>query len=466
MENKKTIISEIISPFLDLLKTSKAQKTVNASYLIEGIVYFGMLTLMVMFFNKYIGLDDIQASHMVGFLTAGITLSMLFLGAAVDWIGVRKALIIALIFSLLGRLIMTLAPQAQGEGGIWSIKYIIAAVGMLGIIIGYGIYQPACYAAIRIFSSKEQAPMGYAMLYALMNLGGFLPGILSAPVRNFGDSIDKGNGVLWVYWLYISFTFLALLITIIFLSNKSIKQAEFRESSKDDGTDSEEDPLANLSSKEKIKYYIKNFPFKDLRFLFFIFILIPVQTLFAHNWLTIPMYCERAFQGSAVSSNFEFFSNINPILIFILAPIVTSLTSKANVYKMMVYGTLVMALPTFFLALGPSIYTLMAYLILMTIGEAMWQPRFLQLIAEIAPKGMVGIYMGIGQFPWFLTKVITSFYSGWFLMKYCPSGVPPSEMNTQFMWLIYALIAVISPIGLILAGKWINSGFINDKKVK
>ena len=460
MENKKSIISEIISPFLDLFKTSNAQKIVNGTYLLEGVVYFGMLTLMVMYFNKYIGLDDIQASHMVGFLTAGITLSMLFLGAAVDWIGVRKSLIIALLFSLAGRLIMVLAPQAQGLGGMWSLKYILAALGMLGIIIGYGVYQPACYAAIRLFASKEQAPMGYAMLYALMNLGGFLPGIISAPIRNLGDSLDKGNGVVWVYWLYTILTFISFAIIMFFLTNKAIKQAECKNSEQED----EEDPISKLNLKEKIKYYIDNFPFRDLRFLFFIFILIPVQTLFAHNWLTIPMYCERAFQGSAVSSNFEFFSNINPILIFVLTPIVTSLTSKANVYKMMVYGTLVMALPTFFLALGPSIYTLMAYLLLMTIGEAMWQPRFLQLIAEIAPKGMVGIYMGIGQFPWFLTKVITSMYSGWFLMKYCPAGVAPSAMNTQFMWFIYALIAVISPIGLILAGKWMKSGFIGSVK--
>ncbi len=72
---------------------------------------------------------------------------------------------------------------------------------------------------------------------------------------------------------------------------------------------------------------------------------------------------------------------------------------------------------------------------------------------------MTGIYMGIGQFPWFLTKVITSLYSGWFLMKYCPEGVPPSEMNSETMWLIYAFIAMITPIGLILARSWMVKGF-------
>jgi hypothetical protein len=72
---------------------------------------------------------------------------------------------------------------------------------------------------------------------------------------------------------------------------------------------------------------------------------------------------------------------------------------------------------------------------------------------------MTGIYMGIGQFPWFLTKIVTSLYSGWFLMTYCPKGVPPTAMNTQTMWLIYGFIAIISPIGLLLSRTWMMKGF-------
>ena len=138
---------------------------------------------------------------------------------------------------------------------------------------------------------------------------------------------------------------------------------------------------------------------------------------------------------------------------------VAALTIKRNTYKMMIAGTLVMASPTFLLALGPNITTLFGYLIIMTIGEAMWQPRFLQWVAEIAPKRMTGIYMGIGQFPWFLTKVVTSLYSGWFLMRYCPERVLPAEMHTQTMWLIYGFIAIISPIALFLARGWMLKGF-------
>ncbi|MEZ4388406.1 MAG: hypothetical protein R3D98_12705 [Candidatus Krumholzibacteriia bacterium] len=127
-------------------------------------------------------------------------------------------------------------------------------------------------------------------------------------------------------------------------------------------------------------------PLGDAKFFFFIFALIPVQTLFTYNWLILPQYLERAFEGGFVSDRFELFANLNPILIFVAVPMVTALTMKKKVYNMMVIGTAVMAAPAFLLAAGTSLPLLLGFLFIMTIGEAMWQPRFLQYAAEIAPE--------------------------------------------------------------------------------
>ncbi|MBN2610575.1 MAG: MFS transporter [Bacteroidales bacterium] len=443
----RSTLRALTQPFIDLLHTSRALLGVNISYVLEGITYFGIVGLLAIFFNDYIGLDDRQAGLMVGFLTGGITLAMLFLGATVDWIGVRKAFLYSLVFILVGRVLLTTSP-AFGQSGIWNSAHILSIFGILGIIIGYGIYQPAAYAAVKKFTTAKTAAMGYAMLYALMNLGGFLPGLISPPVR-------RAFNITGVFWLYIILTVAGIIAVAVIITRKAEKEATQNSL---DAKQREEDELEHLSGKEKLKYYFEHFPLKDFRFLFFIFILIPVQTLFAHNWLTLPQYTSRAFEGF-VQNNFEFFVNLNPILIFILTPVVTALTAKKNTYKMMIAGTLVMSVPTFLLTFGPNVYTLMGYLILMTIGEAMWQPRFLQWVAEIAPRNMTGIYMGIGQFPWFLTKVLTSLYSGWFLMRYCPDNTPVSELNTETLWLIYGLIAVSSPIALFLARKWMLKGF-------
>lgn len=441
-------LKEVTQPFIDLFKAPRVLWGINVSYVLEGLTYFGVLGLLAIFFNEHIGLNDIDAGRMVGFLTAGITLSMLFLGATVDIIGVRKSLIVSLLLMLVGRILMTIAPAVFPTTGMWSSAHYMVMIGIIWVVLGYGIYQPACYAGVKKYTDEKTAAMGYAMLYGLMNLGGFLPGLISPPIR-------RAFGITGVFWVFIILTVVGLLSVVIILSKKAIRDAEAT-LPKTEANDTDE--IDQLSLKEKMVYYFKNFPLRDARFLYFVFILIPVQTLFAHQWLTMPQYTSRAFTGF-VQENFEFFVNFNPILIFILTPMVAALTTKSNTYRMMILGTFVMAAPTFILVLGPNIYTLFAYLILTTLGEAMWQPRFLQWVAEIAPKGMTGIYMGIGQFPWFLTKVITSLYSGWFLMQYCPDNTPLNQLHTETMWFYYGLIAMISPIGLLLSSKWMQKGF-------
>ena len=450
-ESAKRVVRELVQPFIDLGKTSRALFGVNLTSMLEGLTYFGVLTLLAIFLNEAIGLDDPTAGRTVGILTAGITIAMMFLGATVDWIGIRKALLISLALMAVGRAVITVAPKF-GAPGAWDSAHLIALGGIFFIILGYGIYQPALYAGVKMFTNAKTAAMGYAMLYALMNLGGFLPGLISPPLR-------KAAGIPGVFWFYVAVTVFEIVLIAIIMSRKAVETA-IREAAAEspEHTAEKPDEMAGKSVAQRFIYYLKHFPFTDLRFMYFIFILIPVQTLFAHNWLTIPLYTKRAFDG-VVADNFEFFSNLNPILIFFLTPMVTAITARRNTYAMMIVGTFVMASPTFILALGPRFETLMAYLIIMSIGEAMWQPRFLQWIAEIAPKNMTGIYMGIGQFPWFLTKVITAMYSGWFLERYCPDKTPHPLLNTETMWFIYGLIAIISPIGLLIARRWMLKGF-------
>ena len=158
-----------------------------------------------------------------------------------------------------------------------------------------------------------------------------------------------------------------------------------------------------------------------------------------------------------IGEYFEIAANANPILIFILVPIITAATMKAKVYNMMIWGTLIMAAPAFLLVAGPQPWALFTYILVMTIGEAMWQPRFLQYAAEIAPEGRTGTYMGVAQFPWFLTKLLVPLlYSGWMMDRYCPAEGPK---DTQTMWLIFACIAMMSTVMLIAAKGWLGKDF-------
>ncbi len=459
----KNPLREIVQPFVDLVHSPRALWGVNLPYLIEGFVYFGMVSYMAMYFNEYVGLDDVSAGRMVGLLTAGITIAMFFMGGMTDRHGIRFALHAAFVFMLAGRIVMSAVPGMHLAGSrVLSPANGAATLGILLIVCGYGLYQPAAYAAVRQFTSEKTAAMAYAMLYALMNLGGWLPTFLT-PIR-------QRYGIVGTFWMFSGFTAMSLVITLVLLSRRTVARAtadaaaerarEQTAAKKPDGpaTAASETGTDQLDVFERIVRWFANHPLADPKFAFFIFALIPVQTLFAHNWLTLPMYVERGYRDSWpwISTNFEKAVNFNPLLIFVLVPIVAAVTQKRKVYNMMILGTLVMAAPTFLLAIGPTPWTLAGFLVLMTVGEAMWQPRFLQYAAEIAPPGRTGAYMGVAQFPWFLTKMIVPMYSGWFLQRYCPATGP---QDTRTMWFIYACIAMMSTVLLVGARGWLGKDF-------
>lgn len=416
---------------------------------------------------------------------------------------------------------------------LWSPLHLVTIGGILLVVFGYGMYQPAAYAGVRLFTTPKTAAMGFAMLYALMNLGGWLP-TFAFLVR---DEDFLGFGIPGTWWVYTGFTLLALFATVTILTRKTVANAiatakaeteAIKAAEKEEGAAEEvkekAEPQANEAVSAEtaglpvhmhvfalavivsvffkfaspvdgtydgavaflarylrientwvwylvggllaawvvlmlippVRRMVARHPLADAKFFFFIFCLIPVQTLFTYNWLILPQYINRAFEGW-IGEYFEIFANANPILIFIAVPIIAAATLKAKVYNMMIYGTFIMAAPAFLLVIGPYPWTLITYILIMTVGEAMWQPRFLQYAAEIAPEGRTGVYMGVAQLPWFLTKVLVPWlYSGWMMDRYCPAE---GTQNTEFMWLVFACIAMCSTVMLVLAKGWLGKDF-------
>lgn len=454
-------LREIIQPFIDLVHAPRALWAINLSALLEGFVYFGMAGYLAMYFNQYGHLKDMHAGWMVGVLTSGITICMLFFGGRADQWGLRRTFIVALVLMFLGRSLLALAPGlGLASAGLLSPFNAVATAALLIIVLGYGMYYPAGYAAVRKFTTPATANMGFTMLYAVMNLGAWLPTFM-APIR-------RRYEIRGAYGFFTTVTLVGLVILFFMLSKKTV--ADATAAAAQARADAPQAPSEGATRNEGkgapappgffpgILHWLKHHPIADPKFAAFIFCLIPVQTLFAYNYFVMPQYVNRAFAGTWLGDRFEPAINLGPLLVFILCPIVATLTARAKVYTMMILGTAVMAAPTFFLALGPTVPGLFAYILLMTVGEAMWQPRFLQYAAEIAPEGRTGAYMGVAQFPWFLTKMIVPLYSGAALARWCPDpSVGPA--HTRTMWLIFGSFAMLTTVFLFLAKGWLGKDF-------
>jgi len=441
-------LRQITQPFVDAARAPRPLWGNNLQYLLEGFLYFGIINYLVIYCVENIGTNELQAGWVVTVLAGGITFSQFLFGGLVDRWGVRRGLLIALGLLVIGRAFLAAAGTlGLSTEGALSPAFMTLMVGIGIILLGYGLYEPASYSIVRRVTTPKTSAMGFAMLYALMNLGGWLPSFLS-PARH-------AIGIGGLFWVFTGLTAVTLVLVAVILDRRTMDDA-MAAARAERGEDPEVPSEPKPAGTGGLRQWLREHPMADPRFSFFIFVLIPVQTLFAHNYLTMPLYVKRVYEGSWFGDNFEFIVNLNPLLIFVLVPIVAALTHKKDIYRLMVVGTAIMAAPTFLLAFGPSVPLLITYIFIMTLGEAIWQPRFLQYVAETAPEDKMGAYLGVARLPWFLTKMITGLYAGWFLMHYIPEGGP---MHSGAMWLWHGLVAITTPILLVLATRWMRKGF-------
>jgi dipeptide/tripeptide permease len=86
------------------------------------------------------------------------------------------------------------------------------------------------------------------------------------------------------------------------------------------------------------------------------------------------------------------------------------------------------------------------FVVLFSVGEALYSPRVYEYAAAIAPKGLEGSYSALSYVPFLLAKLLVGTFAGPLLTRYCPEhGV----RHSGTMWLIVALTATVAPVGLI-----------------
>lgn len=453
-------ITELVNSFRELKDAPRAFWCTQYAYWLDGVSYFGMLILLTMFFHDIVGLSDDTGHKLVSIYTGLITGTMLLFGPLSDRLGVRRSLVISVILYIIGRAALPLAPSFLPPGSTAIAMFCLAALVVAAA--GNGFMQPSCYAGVRKFTDEKTAAMGYGLLYAGMNLGIVVIGLISPRIRtgiHVGGWEFDGWGITGVFWFCVAVNVAMLLGLLFVFTPKMERQGEEAggggQPLREEEGSVPEDRGPGTGWVGAVVDWLKGNPLSNPRFSFFIFVLLPVQTLFAYQWLVMPQYVTRAY-SQIVANNMETIVNVaNPLIIVLGVPIITAMTRKVPVYKMMFIGALVSALPSFLFVLGPKFPVLMVYIVLFSLGEAMWQPRFLQFAAELAPKGRTGAYIAYANIPWFMVKAVAGLYTGRMMERFCPAE---GALHTETMWLIYALIAMASPVGLILARKWVLKG--------
>ena len=450
--SKPATVKEFIEAFKALRRAPLAFWLCVFAFTFDGMAYFGVLPLMKPFLGQDLGIKPQYASMWVSAFTSGLSLFMLLVGSAEKKLGIRKSLLLALTLSSVGRFIYCSSPSVGGLGGLGVALVIVA--------LGEAIVQVICYAGVKLYTTKETSSMGYALLYAGLNFGAMLTGPLSSKVRTTQDIAYKAgesklSGFNAMNWVCFGITVVTLLVFALLMTKKAeANVARVAEGDEDKAVSNPDEKQYRDNAKPDVPVKTRS-PWTDARFMFFIFALLPVRTLFAHQWLTMPEYVLRSYSQDVADHMEVFVDSMNPLVIFFGVPTLAALTKKYHVLSMMIVGTLVSASATFVLCFGEHVSLLVTYFVVFSIGEAIWSSRFYEYASEIAPDGKVAQYMGVALLPWFVAKGTTGFYSGYVLESFVPKEGPKSGGT---MWMIYGVVALLSPLLLVAARKWLRSG--------
>jgi POT family proton-dependent oligopeptide transporter len=460
-------VPDFLRAVLDLRHLPRAFWIMVGVFSIDAMAYFGVLTLMEVYLSTDLGWGDTASTMAVSVFTGLVTLFMLGAGSYAEGFGLRRAVIGALVLCVVGRLIYCLVP---GAGLMVGAVVILGA--LLVTALGEAVIQPVCYSGVKQYSDERTSTMGYGLIYAIMNLGIVIMGAISAWVRPGVQAIldarkagetpppsvltglanHVGSGIQAVNWISLAITVCTLLGFLVVMT----RRAEAAKIRPDRVAEHRKTETRALGARF-IAYFTEG-PFANLRFIVFIFLLLPVQTLWAHQWLTMPAYILRAYPPE-VGNRMEWIVNwINPGIVVVGVPLFTALTRRVNIFTMILLGTFVQAAPTFLLTFTPQLSLLITYMVIFSIGETLWSARFLEYAAELAPEGRVAQYMGLANVPWLLAKSTTGLYAGWLLGTYCPPDTPRELLHTGTLWTVYTVVALITPIGLLLVRKWVIAG--------
>ena len=147
--------TELVNSFRELKGAPRGFWYTNYIYWLDGVAYFGMLTLLAMYFHDIMGMSDDTGHKIVSAYMALITGFMLIFGPVSDKLGVRKSLLVSVALYIIGRTALPLAPHFLPVGS--STLLVVVFAGLLLAAAGNGFMQPASYAGVRKFSDKKTA---------------------------------------------------------------------------------------------------------------------------------------------------------------------------------------------------------------------------------------------------------------------------------------------------------------------
>ena len=458
---------------------------VFAVKLLTILAYGVMNSTLVLWLSANLGYDDAHAGYLVAGWSLALTLFTVLAGSVVDAIGLRKAFLLGLYVCLLARAVMTFT----------TVKWLALGCGMLPLALGEALGTPVLVAAVHRYSTTAQRSISFAIFYAMMNVGFLIASFVFDYIRK---RLGEPSGHYTLPLVGLELTTYRLLFLVSFLVDLSLWPILYfglREGVEATDQGIKITPRAAMHPGGNLWQALWLTPGENLR---------KTSRIFAGLWRQAGFYKFLAFLGLAAFVRLIMYQMhytypkfgirelgagapigrlwaINAFLIIFLVPLVGALSQRVTAYKMVTVGSVIAASSVFIMALPPAWFqfladgrlghwlghaylglkgpinpyymTIFLYVVLLSVGEAIYSPRLYEYAAAIAPKGQEASYLSLSYLPFFLAKLLVGMCSGVLLARYCPET---GARHSGTLWLIIALTTTIAPLGLLVFRRFIQ----------
>ena len=414
MNESANPIIKYFSEFKILKTVSKDFWLTNVVQFFDGMAYFSLITVFVLYLTDYCSFNDADAALWVGLYTLFISAFVFAVGSICDIIGIRRTYLIGFIILIAGRLIMGFGPDLSPTV---DSGRLVVMTGILIMSFGTAFMSPVIQTSIRRFAPLNARATGFNIYYLLMNIAAVIANVFLIEFfrKHFG-AVDGG------YWII---NFGTLMVLLGCITTRFIDENNYAEPSEKE---------ANLKAPLRRPLQLFREVWKESAFrklILFLVLTMGVRIVFTTVSLMIV--------GMSISA----FS-----LVFMAIPIewyyvVPGIETRSQAY----------------------LVAIVTQILVFAFGELLFSPRFSEYVARVAPKDKVASYMSLAALPMFIAKPINGIIGGLLVAYLCYDGIC-AKMDTghigfwdspEFMWTIYLAMAVISPIAIIMTRKTITS---------
>jgi proton-dependent oligopeptide transporter, POT family len=383
----------------------------NTTELFERLAYYATAAVLAIYLNEQLHFS----SQLTGWLIGTFGLVVWFLpilgGTLADRFGFRRALMFAYLVMSLGYFLLgsLSASWMQPLRQALTDKWLVLAILMVPAL-GPGVVKPCVAGTTARASDEKVRSLGYSIYYTIVNIGGAIGPILAFVVRK-----RLGLGMESVFRMSALSAFLMFWVTLFF----------YREPARPG-----EEKVASISAALKNMFAI----FGNVRFVIFLLISSGFYVVFWQEFISAPLFVRKYINSQA---NVDLLLSTDPIAVICFQILIAYWMRNVPAVRAIALGFLVSGLAWSFLALHPSILTVIATFAVMALGEVIQAARYYEYISRLAPSGQQGVYMGYAFLPVAIGYFIAGGLGGYLLHEFGDVLGRP-----QAMWTIITAIGV------------------------